>query len=189
MIYTNFAEIPKNKYNIIYADCPWEYEDTLKGAANHYDVMTIHDIRALPVQSIAKDDALLFMWCTFPMLEEGLDVINAWGFQYVTNGFTWIKKNKSHGYFIGLGHYTRSNAEVCLIGKRGKGLKVINHSISQIHSSIVREHSVKPDAIRQKIVKMVGDQPRIELFARIHAQGWDSFGNEIRESYFEGGGD
>ena len=106
------------KYNIIYADPPWRYDDrgAPGGAERHYQTMTIEDIKALPVNEISADNAILFIWVTFPLLQEGLDTIKAWGFEYKTIGFNWVKHNKkSLSWFIGSGNYTRSNSEICLI--------------------------------------------------------------------------
>ena len=114
------------KYKIIYADPAWSYDDKCLhrgGAERHYRTMNIEDIKNLPVNEIAEDDCILFMWATFPKLQEALDVINAWGFQYKTNAFTWVKKNKkADSLFWGMGRWTRSNAEICL-------LAVITHTV------------------------------------------------------------
>lgn len=169
------------KYKIIYADPPWAYRNmgNIQASANqHYPTMNQKDIEALPIANIAADNCILFLWVTFPKLQEGLDTIKAWGFEYKTCGFTWIKKNKKGGNFFGVGWYTKSNAEICLIGVKGKAPKVSN-KVSQIVESIREEHSKKPDIVRDKIVEFSGDIPRIELFARQHADGWDCWGNEV----------
>ena len=110
------------KYNIIYADPPWKYERQ-KGegvAADRYQTMAIQDIRSIPVDKIAADDAVLFLWVTFPKLREGLSVIDSWGFQYKTCAFNWIKQNpKSDSFFVGLGFWTRSCSEICLLATKG----------------------------------------------------------------------
>src|SRR3990167_10637532 len=130
---------------------------------------------------VADDNSILFLWATFPKIQEALDVIKAWGFEYKTVGFTWIKKNKNGGNFFGVGWYTKSNAEVCLIGVRGKAPKRSN-SISQIIETVREKHSQKPAIVREKIVEFCGDLPRIELFAREKTKGWDVFGNEVKNS-------
>lgn len=175
----------KNKYNIIYADPPWHYNDKRKGkkisggAENHYQTMKIKDLQQLPVQNICQKNCMLFLWVTFPCLQEGLDLIKAWGFEYKTLGFSWIKTNKKNGKpFFGIGYYTKSNCEICLIGVKGKPIKQSNY-ISSVVISPREEHSKKPDIVRERIVELVGDLPRIELFARQIANGWDSWGNEI----------
>lgn len=110
-------------------------------------------------------------------------MMESWGFQYKTAAFVWVKKYaKSGKNFFGMGAYTRSNAEVCLIGITPK-LKakewVRSHSVRQIVESPVEEHSKKPDVVRDLIVELFGDLPRIELFARQRADGWDAWGNEV----------
>ena len=174
------------KYNIIYADPPWSYKDKRDkhprmcgGAISHYNTMSIEQIKSLPIKDLAADNCMLFLWVTFPNLQEGLDVIKAWGFKYKTLGFSWIKTNKNNGKpFFGIGYYTKSNCEVCLIGVKGKPIKVSN-SVSSVIISPRQEHSKKPDQIRDKIVELCGDVPRIELFARKKAEGWDVWGNEV----------
>lgn len=173
------------KYNIIYADPPWNYSDKRKGykmsggATNHYETMKIEDIKKIPIKDITEDNCMLFLWVTFPNLQEGLDVIKAWGFKYKTLGFSWIKTNKKNGNpFFGIGYYTKSNCEICLIGVKGKPIKQSDY-ISSVIISPREEHSKKPDEVREKIVKLCGDIPRIELFARQAVDGWDCWGNEV----------
>lgn len=171
------------KYNIIYADPPWSYRNMGKiqnNVLDHYNTMTNEDIYSLgdTIKEISDKNCMLFIWCTFPKLQEGLNTIKAWGFEYKTIGFNWIKKNKNGSNFFGVGWYTKSNSEICLIGVKGKPIKKSNN-ISQIIESVREEHSKKPDIVREKIVNFVGDLPRIELFARQTADGWDCWGNEV----------
>ena len=169
------------KYNIIYADPPWRYNcKNLPGAAEkHYPTMSTEDLCSLPVEQLANHDCLLFLWTTFPMLQEALRLIPAWGFRYTTVAFVWLKQNrKSLSWFYGLGFWTRGNAEICLLAKRGKPKRYSN-SIHQFIISPVEEHSKKPDITRDKIVSLAGDLPRIELFARQKSPGWDVWGNEV----------
>jgi len=169
------------KYNVIYADPPWSYRNmgTIQGTANSkYNTMNQKDIENIPIKNIADDNCILFLWVTFPKLQEGLDTIKAWGFDYKTIGFNWIKKNKCGSNFFGIGWYTKSNSEICLIGVKGQAPKVSN-SISSIVESMREQHSKKPDLIRDKIVELCEDVPRIELFARQITPGWDYIGNEI----------
>jgi len=170
----------QKKYKIIYADPPWAYRNmgNIQATANaQYLTMQNEDICQLPVKEIADDNSILFLWATFPKIQEALDVMKAWGFEYKTVGFVWIKKNKNGSNFFGVGWYTKSNAEVCLIGVKGKAPKISN-SISQIIETQREKHSKKPDIVRDKIVEFAGDVPRIELFARQRFQGWDLYGNE-----------
>jgi N6-adenosine-specific RNA methylase IME4 len=171
------------KYNIIYADPPWRYNDKgCEGACEaHYSTMSTSDICALPVADIADENCVLFLWATYPTLPEAFKVIEAWGFKYKTLGFQWVKQNKSgNGFFFGLGRWTRSNTECCLIAVKGD-IKRINNSISQLIISPIRAHSQKPDIVRTKIVDLMGDLPRVELFARNAATGWDCWGAEAPE--------
>lgn len=172
------------KYKVIYADPPWQYRVYSKkgqgrSAENHYHTMNIDDIRSLPVADIADDDCVLFLWITFPCLKEEISVMESWGFTYKTCGFNWVKRNKKKDtYFMGLGFWTRSNSEVCLIGTKGNP-KRVSKAVSQICDARVMAHSKKPDEIRKRIVELCGDVPRIELFARKTADGWDCLGDEI----------
>lgn len=173
------------KYQIIYADPPWTFNTwsergkEKKSAENHYKCMSKKDIQALPIQSISDNDCILFLWVTFPCLKEGLEIIEKWGFEYKTCGFTWVKRNKKQNtWFWGLGYWTRANAELCLIATKGKP-KRVSKSVHQIVDSKIREHSRKPDEVREKIVKLCGNIPRIELFARQEYDGWDCWGNEV----------
>lgn len=123
------------------------------------------------------------MWATFPNIVEAIKVIEAWGFTYKTAAFVWIKQNKrSDSLFWGMGAYTRANAEICLlgIGKKVKAKELVkNHAVHQIVQSRIEQHSKKPDEVRNKILDLVGDLPRIELFARQEITGWDCWGNEV----------
>jgi site-specific DNA-methyltransferase (adenine-specific) len=169
------------KYQIIYADPPWAYRNmgNIQATANaQYPTMKNEDICNLKVGDMADDNCILFLWATFPKIQEALDVIKAWGFEYKTIGFTWIKKNKNWTNFFGVGWYTKSNAEVCLIGTKGKAPKQSN-SISSIVETVRERHSKKPAIIRKLIVDFCGDLPRIELFSREKVEGWDSWGNEV----------
>ncbi|MDO5396524.1 MAG: MT-A70 family methyltransferase [bacterium] len=152
----------------------------MKGAGcNHYPVMELDEICALPVNKITVDDCILFLWTTFPKMYEALDVLTAWGFEYKTVAFVWIKQNpKSRDWFTGLGRWTRSNAEICLLATKGRPVR-FSRAVHQLIISPVEEHSKKPDITRDKIVELAGNLPRIELFARQRVLGWDAWGNEV----------
>lgn len=173
---------PAKKYDVIYADPPWRYQDKkCNGAcAFHYGTMKIQDIKDLPVQELAAKDCVIFMWITYPMLKEGIELMEAWGFKYKTIGFQWIKLNKKNGQkFFGLGRWTRGNTEACFIGIRGKPSRKSN-SVSQIIEEVIGPHSQKPEVVRDKIRELMGDNLNyIELFARQHSEGWDCWGNEV----------
>lgn len=173
-----------NKYNIIYADPPWKYnQQTTKASRTvnlHYNTMKTEEMYNFPIKNISESNCVCFMWVTYPKLKEGIELLEKWGFKYKTVAFTWVKKNKNNdNYFMGMGYYTRSNAEICLLGIKGKPLKRYSHSVKQIVDAKIMEHSKKPDEVRGRIVELFGDLPRIELFARQHADGWDCWGNEV----------
>jgi len=174
---------PDKKYKIIYADPAWSYSDKAlagnRGASCKYDVMTLELIKALPVNTIADDDCILFLWATYPLIQEALDVIKAWGFTYKTKAFTWVKKTKIGTYFMGMGNWTRANDEIVLLAVKGKP-KRVDCGISSIVVTDIQEHSEKPDEVRQRIVKLCGDISRIELFARTKIHGWDTWGNDSK---------
>lgn len=171
------------KYNIIYADPPWRYSDrNCNGACEqHYNTMTLDDICDLSINKIADKDCVLFLWTTYPMLQESMKVIESWGFKYKTIGFQWVKQNKSgNGFFFGLGRWTRGNTEPCLIAVKGKPYKYVqSKSISQLIQEPIQDHSAKPPIVKDKIIELMGDLPRIELFARQQVDGWDCWGNEV----------
>ena len=150
---------------------------TVAHATGHYPTMSIADIKALPVSDIAARDCALFMWITFPCLQEAMEVLSAWGFEYKTVAFVWIKQNrKSDSLFWGMGYWTRANAELCILATRGHP-KRQSHSVHQVIMSHIEEHSKKPEEARERIVQLMGDLPRIELFARQSPAGWDVWGN------------
>ena len=182
------------KYGIIYADPPWHYRVYSKkgagrSAESHYPTMTIEKIQALPVSELADKDCALFMWITFPLLKESLSVLSAWGFKFKTIAFVWIKQNrKSDSLFWGMGYWTRTNAEFCVLATKGKPKRMAKN-VHQVIVSHIEEHSKKPDEARRRIVRLMGDLPRIELFARQKSAGWDVWGNEVESNIILGGTD
>lgn len=169
------------KFSIIYADPAWSYwEGGEKNQSMHYKTMTIDDIKSLPVLSIADENAILFIWVTFPILQEAFEVIKSWGFNYSTCGFAWVKKNRvSDTWFFGNGAWTRANTELCLIATRGTVTR-LDASISQVLDDRIMEHSQKPERVRELITRLVGKLPRIELFSRNDKNdGWFNWGNGI----------
>ena len=176
------------KYEIIYADPPWHYATRKTGTVfgggvtDKYPTMSVDEICALPVEDWTADNAMLFIWTTMPYLMKTNCVIESWGFQYVTCAFTWIKTNPRAGtVFKGVGNYTKSNAELCLLARRGKPLTRANRDVAQVVMEPRREHSRKPDRVRDDIVRLFGDRPRLEMFARTSTPGWDIFGNETEK--------
>ena len=145
----------------------------------HYNTMSIEEICNLPIQKISDKDCILFLWATMPKLQEAFKVIESWGFTYKTCAFTWIKLNPKAGtIFKGLGRWVQGNSELVLLATKGKPHRV-SKSISQIVMAKRGRHSQKPEEVREKIVKLMGDLPKIELFAREKTEGWTSIGYDI----------
>ncbi len=175
-------------YSIIYADVPWQYTQGGRGSArNHYREMPLDLVRALPVSRLASKDAVLFAWATWPKLAEAQLVIESWGFEYKTCGFVWVKRHEVSGKAcVGGGWWTRANTEFCLVGVRGNYPRRVDASVRQLveeHDTEVLDaprgrHSAKPHAVRDRIAQLMGDLPRIELFARDRADGWDAWGDD-----------
>jgi|TARA_R110000851_G_scaffold107700_1_gene228155 N6-adenosine-specific RNA methylase IME4 len=181
---TNF-KLADKKYGVIYADPPWYFKNYSKmgrgrNPNQHYKCMSISDIQQLPIADIALDNSVLLIWVTDPLLHRAFQVIDAWGFTYKTVGFTWAKTNKTNlGFFTGLGYWTRSNPEMCLLATKGKP-KRISKAVKQLVVSERREHSRKPDEMYTRIEELLSG-PYIELFARNTKDGWDSWGNEVNK--------
>lgn len=145
----------------------------------HYGTMPTEAIMDLPMGNLAAKDCALFLWVTMPKLFEAQRVIKAWGFEFRTVAFVWVKRNpKANTLFWGLGSWTRANAELCLLATRGNP-KRLARNIHQVIISPVEEHSKKPNETRRRIVALMGDVPRVELFARQYTPGWDVWGNEV----------
>ena len=190
-----YPELPCKRYDIIYADPPWHYNGKLQfdksstgkesldpekrifisSASFKYPTVKTKDLMRISICSIAKDDCLLFMWSTNPHLAQAIKLGEAWGFEYKTVAFVWDKMNHNPG------QYTLSNCELCLVFKRGRIPKPRGaRNIQQLVKSPRREHSMKPDEVRNKIAELFPTQERIELFARSHPPGWDVWGLDIR---------
>ena len=187
----------KQKYKIIYADPPWSYYNdmTVIPEKNHsglglmrkvpYPVMSSEDIKALPINNIADDNCILFIWTTDYHLSRCCEVIKEWGFEYKTVGFAWQKLNKQNKPVCFMGNYTlKSGVELCLLATKGRNANklVKNRKVRALLQSPREIHSKKPDEIRNRIVQLCGDIPRIELFARQKTEGWDVFGNQVDNS-------
>jgi site-specific DNA-methyltransferase (adenine-specific) len=177
------------KYQIIYADPPWRYNDKRVSITSDrpqkyggitYPTMTIEELRKLPINQLADENCVLFLWVTMPLLEDCFPIFKDWGFSFRTCGFVWVKRNKNNdGFRSGLGSYTNCNAELCLIGVKGKCLERKRKDIKQIVFEPVQLHSRKPMEVARRIELLYGDLPRIELFARQKTEGWDVWGNEV----------
>ncbi len=178
---SRFPALPVGRYEVIYADPPWDYKGQLQhagpgsgdtgGAVRHYPTVTLGDLKRLDVQSVAADDSLLFMWATNPHLDQAIDLGKAWGFAWATVAFVWDKQRVNPGF------YTLSQCELCLVFKRGKIPQPRgSRSVRQLVSAPRGPHSAKPDEVRRRIGLMFPAQRKIELFARSRADGWDAWG-------------
>lgn len=177
-------QFPNKTYDIIYADPPYQYSDKMKGHSfsldHEYKTQSIEWIKSLPVKDIANETCCLFLWVTSPMLDKGIEVIKAWGFKYKTVAFCWSKKSKNGKNISNLGRWTLGNVELCLLGIRGSPNKWrLDRTVKQLVEYERTKHSRKPPIVRDRIVQLLGDRPRIELFAREQVEGWDCWGDEI----------
>jgi N6-adenosine-specific RNA methylase IME4 len=177
-----------SKYKIIYCDPPWQFSNkktggSMKsGAANHYLTTGIEGLKQMPVNDIAADNCTLIMWYVGSMPQEAIDLVSAWGFTIKNmNGFVWNKLTVKGNPFFGMGFRTRAGSESAIIAVKGKP-NVNSHSVRAVHSFAVSKHSKKPIEFRDLIVQLCGDLPRLEMFARESAEGWDVFGNEAPNS-------
>jgi len=177
---------PRKRYNVIYADPPWSFRGRKLNAAtagkevtSHYPVMDVEDIKELPVPDIADDNCLLFLWVPDAHVDHAVQVMECWGFRYVTVAFYWLKTMSSGVPAAMFGCWTvGGSVEMCLLARRGR----VRRACRDVRRLVVdrrRDHSRKPDRVRDDIVRLVGDVPRIELFARTSSPGWDSWGDQV----------
>lgn len=201
-----FAGLKRWNYGAIYADPPWSFltrsdKGKDRSPEQHYDCMTLEEIKALPVRDLAAKDAVLFMWVIDTHIPMALDVMKAWGFEYKTRAFGWAKLRKKGGeemlagdpaaYFTGMGFWSRANPENCLLGvhedaepmadcllgTRGKPPRQ-SGAVRRLIVAPVREHSRKPDETMDRIEQLVKG-PYVELFSRSTRAGWDQMGNQL----------
>lgn len=169
-------------YKIIYADPPWSYKDKMKGHSfsldHEYETQSKNWISELNVGGVVDKNSVLFLWAVSPQLPEALEVMKAWGFKYVTVAFCWSKHTKNGIKVKNLGRWTMGNVELCLLGRKGKPQRIAKN-VGQLVEAERTIHSRKPDEVRKRIVELMGDIPRIELFAREKTDGWDVWGNEV----------
>lgn len=179
---------PTGKFSVIYADPPWSYYgDPTKDQAcgKHYACMTDEELAGLPVRDLCCDDSVVLVWATCPRLDSAIRLISAWGLQYRGIPFIWVKTSKDGKIINGQGvrpTITKPTCELLLAGsinKRGRPLPVLNESMGQVVLAPRGRHSEKPHVVRDKIVGIFGDVPRIELFSRHQCDGWHSWGNEV----------
>jgi N6-adenosine-specific RNA methylase IME4 len=172
----------QNKYGAIYADPPWPFRNwsakgTGRNAISHYACLGFEALTALPIAGLAAEDCALFLWAVDPLLDKAIELIRAWGFEYKTVAFYWVKQNsKSEGFFTGLGYWTRANPEQCLLATRGRP-KRRGRNVRKLIIEPRREHSRKPDEVRDRIERLVPG-PYLELFARHTKPGWDCWGDQ-----------
>ena len=175
----------QKKYSIIYCDPPWDYKGQTQhagkgvpdtgGASNHYGTMKLPELKKLDVASHCEKDCLLFMWSSSPHLDQAIDLMKSWGFNWATVGFVWEKQRVNRGF------YTMSQVELCLIGKKGKIPQPRgSRNTRQFLSELRGEHSAKPETIRKRIEDMFPTQNKLEMFARNLCVGWDSWGDEVQ---------
>lgn len=175
--------LPRGPFSVLLADPPWSfatYSDKGKGKSpeQHYETMSIDEICDIPVKGVMNKDAALFIWCTWPTIFHAQKVIEAWGFSYSGLAWEWIKRNPVNGkYAFGCGYGTRKNLEPCLLARRGKPA-LLSKSERDFLYAPRREHSRKPDEQYDRIERMY-DGPYLEMFARNHRVGWESWGNQV----------
>lgn len=182
-----YDDLPLSRYDIIYADPPWDYKGQLQhagagsddtgGAIRHYETLTLAQLKRLPVLSIAADDSLLFLWATSPHLDQAIALGKAWGFSWATVAFVWDKVKVNPGF------YALSQCELRLVFKRGRIPQPRGaRNVRQLVRAERGPHSAKPEEVRSRIEAMFPEQTRIELFARHPAPGWDAWGAEARQA-------
>lgn len=179
------------RFAVIYGDPPWAYRDSgIRGAAEkHYGTLSRDDLARMPIAKLAADDCALFLWATWPTLPDAFALIEAWGFTYKTCAFDWVKTTKDgRNAAMGLGHWTRGNSEVVLLATRGRPVRIdkgvpqtiLDETLEQEALFAPRgKHSAKPAEVRDRIVRLMGDVPRLELFARERPPGWVVWGNQV----------
>ena len=186
----------QTKYQIVYADPAWDFGDRLRSSKKldngkmhfrelelHYKTMKTPEICALPVKDITANDAVLFIWTTDAHLPDALQVIEAWGFKYKTIGFIWNKKTNKGNQVCFMGKWTMKGSEICLLATKGKAHSLIkSHKVRQLVEAERDIHSRKPDEVRKRIIELLGELPRVELFCRTPKEGWDVWGNEVESN-------
>lgn len=164
-------KLQNNKYKTVLADPPWDINQKGKrGASNHYELMTLDRIKAMPIKELCAENAHLYLWIPNGLLQEGLDVIKAWGFTF-RSPIYWIKPR------LGLGNYIRNASETCLLATRGHA-PVKFHAQPNWLFAPLQDHSHKPEE-QYAIIERLSNGPYLELFARRRQPGWDVWGNEI----------
>lgn len=181
-------------YDLLYPDPAWRFKNwsmdelvsrgerwARKNGRSPYPVMTIDDLCKMPLGDLGNRNSIMLMWATYPKMEDALRAMKAWGYEFKTFAFTWVKLNPSGiGWHFGLGYHTRQNPEPVLLGTRGKGLKRFCNKVPNLVVYPRGSHSRKPPVVRQRIIDLYGPEiSRIELFARQTSPGFDAWGNEV----------
>ena len=176
------AALPKKKYQVLYADPPWAYRQLGKVEGRMaYPTMTLADLKALPVPELCASPCVLFLWCTNPLLDQALDLMKAWGFQYKTVFKVWLKRTPGGAPVMGCGWWSRPSTELVLCGARGAGYTKWKAKFDerQEFAGLRRAHSEKPPEVRQSIADFFPGATRLELFARHLSDGFDAWGLEV----------
>lgn len=190
LIFNDISLAKGQNYQIIYADPPWSYygdPNKDQAAGKHYNLMSDEDIYSMPIKDIIAKDCVLFLWATSPRLDSAIETIKRWGFHYRGVGFVWVKTTNTGKIINGQGvrpSFIKPTTEFVLIGstnKKGRTFKILTESMQNVilHSRPSNKHSKKPNIFREKIVELLGNRKRIELFSREENEGWDAFGNEV----------
>lgn len=184
----NRIPFPSERYQVIYADPPWHYygdPNKDQAAGKHYDLMSTADIAVLGVRSITAPSAALFLWATGPRLPEAIEVMAAWGFHYRGVHSVWVKTARDGRIISGQGvrpTFSKPTTEFLLVGstcRRGRPLPLLTEAQGQVVLAPRGRHSEKPSVFRERIVELLGNVARIELFARERVAGWDAWGNDV----------
>ena len=171
----DLAELAGQRFTTVYADPPWRYRNTKSNGAaeGHYPTMSLDEICELPVEDIAADDCILFMWATSPKLSEAMRVIDSWGFDYRTSA-VWSKPQ------LGMGYYFRQQHELLLVGVKGSpGVPEPQNRGRSVLEFPRTKHSAKPKEYYEILERMYPHAKRVELFCRAPVSGWHSWGNEV----------
>lgn len=174
-------------YKLLLSDCPWKFytwsgKNQTRNADFHYPTMNTAEICALApdVKRLMDPSSVLLLWGTWPNLPDTMRVMAEWGYKYKTVALVWAKQQKKGaGWHMGLGYYTRANTEFLLLGTKGKPLPRYSKAVPQLLVARLREHSQKPLEQYERIERLFGDVPRLELFARHVQPGWSAFGHGV----------
>lgn len=170
---------PPFGFDLAVIDPPWHFKAGMNArhAGAKYDLMSLDDIKAMPLRQIMARDSWVILWHTAPMLRQAMDVLDAWGAKFSTSG-VWVKRTRNGLLAFGSGFVLRGAHEPFLIGKFGKP-KVLARNVRSVIEGPLREHSRKPDEAYAEFGRMVpAGAEKIEVFSRETRVGWKSFGNE-----------